>query len=217
MSSAAISTTGSSRASTKRGLLFLMLVAFSLSPMNSGRLAAQSNKVMGELQFAPATKVEGHSGVWIDGQYVGYMKELKGEKKIMLLPGKHEVSVRQVGYADFTKDIVVEPGSVNPLPVQMTPNVRAQYPGSDGAELKLDIKPKRAAVFVDDGYVGNAGHFGGANTMVLSPGSHRIKVELPGYQTFETEINLLPRQTSKVETTLVGGSIQQAGALIKEQ
>jgi hypothetical protein len=52
--------------------------------------------------------------------------------------------------------------------------------------------------------------------MLLSPGKHRIKVELPGYRTFETEVNLLPRQKSKVETELVGGSILQAGPLIKE-
>jgi hypothetical protein len=52
--------------------------------------------------------------------------------------------------------------------------------------------------------------------MLLSPGKHRIKVELPGYRTFETEVNLLPRQKSKVETELVAGSILQAGPLIKE-
>ena len=52
--------------------------------------------------------------------------------------------------------------------------------------------------------------------MLLSPGKHRIKVELPGYRTFETEVNLLPTQKSKVETDLVPGSILQAGPLIKE-
>jgi hypothetical protein len=194
-------------------LLVLGAVVLSLS----GPLAAQSSKVMGEVQFAPATKVEAHSGVWVDGQYVGYLGELKGNKKIMLLPGSHEISVRQVGYTDFTHDVLVEPGSVNPFPVKMAPAETAQYPGKDAAQLKLNIKPKRAAVFVDDGFVGNAGHFGGSNAMLLSPGPHQIKVELPGFQTFETQINLLPHQTSKVQTELVGGSIQQAGALIKGQ
>ena len=53
------------------------------------------NRVMGEVQFEGASKVERDSGVWIDGQYVGYLKELKGNKKVMLLPGEHEISVRQ--------------------------------------------------------------------------------------------------------------------------
>ena len=179
---------------------------------------AQQNQVMGELKFSGATKVAKDSGVWIDGQYVGYLKELKGDKKIMLLPGQHEISVRQAGYNSFTQTVVVEPGRVHTLSLQMTPDGRPLHLGPDAAELKLTVNPDRAAVFVDDGYVGHAAEFGGAlHSMLLSPGKHRIKVELPGYRTFETEVNLLPRQKSKVETDLVVGSILQAGPLIKEQ
>src|ERR1700733_3863213 len=95
------------------------------------------------------------------------MSELKGDKKILLLPGSHEISIRQVGYADLTHVIVVEPGTVNPFYIKLAPNNAAQYPGKDAAELKLNIRPKRAAVFLDDGYAGDAGHFGGANTMLV--------------------------------------------------
>ena len=179
---------------------------------------AQQNQVMGELKFSGATKGANDSGVWIDGQYVGYLKELKGDKKIMLLPGQHEISVRQAGYNSFTQTVVVEPGRVHMLSLQMTPDARALHVGPDAAELKLTVNPNRAAVFLDDYYVGHAAEFGGAfHSMLLSPGKHRIKVELPGYRTFETEVNLLPRQKSKVETDLVVGSILQAGPLIKEQ
>ena len=179
---------------------------------------AQQNQVMGELKFSGATKGANDSGVWIDGQYVGYLKELKGDKKIMLLPGQHEISVRQAGYNSFTQTVVVEPGRVHMLSLQMSPDARALHVGPDAAELKLTVNPNRAAVFLDDYYVGHAAEFGGAfHSMLLSPGKHRIKVELPGYRTFETEVNLLPRQKSKVETDLVVGSILQAGSLIKEQ
>ena len=179
---------------------------------------AQQNQVMGELKFSSATKIAKDSGVWIDGQYVGYLKELKGDKKIMLLPGQHEISVRQAGYNSFTQTVVVEPGQVHMLSLEMTPDARLLRAGPDAAELKLTVNPNRAAVFVDDGYVGHAAEFGGAfHSMLLSPGTHRIKVELPGYRTFETEVILLPRQKSKVETDLVVGSILQAGPLIKEQ
>jgi hypothetical protein len=99
----------------------------------------------------------------------------------------------------------------------MTTDPSAQYPGRDAAELKLDIEPKRAAVFIDDNYVGNAGHFGGFSSMVIRPGTHRIKVELPGYRTFETAINLLPRQRAEIETRLIKGSILHAGSLVKER
>jgi hypothetical protein len=179
-------------------------------------LTHAQNQVMGELQFNGATKVERGSGVWVDGQYVGYLKELKGDKKIMLLPGDHQIAIRQVGYSEFTQDLVVEPGTLRVINVRMTRDLRATNPGHDAAELKLEIKPERAAVFVDDGYAGHASDFGGSfHAMLLSPGKHHIKVELPGYQTFETEVELLPMQKSKVSTELVAGSIQQAGALIR--
>ena len=197
------------------GLVTLGLAFWLCAPDST---QAQQNQVMGELNFSGATKVTQASGVWIDGQYVGYLKELKGDKKIMLLPGEHEISVRQPGYNSFTQTVVVEPGRVHTLRLQMTPDGRPLRLGPDAAELKLNVNPNRAAVFVDDGYVGHAAEFGGAfNSMLLSPGKHRIKVELPGYRTFETEVNLLPRQKSKVETDLVVGSILQAGPLIKEQ
>src|SRR5215468_7909945 len=109
---------------------------------------AQQNQVMGELKFSGPTKIEKSSGVWIDGQYVGYLKELKGDKKIMLLPGQHEISVRQAGYQNLTQTVIVEPRRVHVVNLKMTPDLRAHYPGSDAAELKLNVKPERAAVFV---------------------------------------------------------------------
>src|SRR5689334_9754828 len=75
----------------------------------AGALLAE-NKVLGEIQLVGASKVEKDSGVWVDGQYVGYLKELKGSKKILLLPGEHQIVVRQGGYQDFTQKIVVQPG-----------------------------------------------------------------------------------------------------------
>lgn len=176
------------------------------------------NQVMGELKFSSANKAEKNSGVWIDGQYVGYLRELKGDKKIILLPGKHEIAIRQAGYADFTKTVVMEPAQVQEIAVHMQKDPRAIYPGKDGATLKVDINPDRSAVFLDDAYVGHASDFGGAlHSMTVVPGKHRIKIELPGYQTFETEINVLPGQKAEIKTDLVRGSIVQAGALIKER
>src|SRR5215510_3562298 len=90
---------------------------------------AQQNQVMGELKFSGATKIEKSSGVWIDGQYVGYLEELKGDKKIMLLPGEHEISVRQAGYTSFTQTVIVEPRRVHMLRLQMMPDGRSLHPG----------------------------------------------------------------------------------------
>jgi hypothetical protein len=177
--------------------------------------SAQESKVMGEVRFEGATKVEKDSGVWVDGDYVGFLKELHGNKKVLLLPGEHEISVRQSGYDDFLRKIVVEPGQVQTVQVAMHLSPRAVIPDVT-ATLKLNVEPGRAAVFLDDKYVGHASEFGGLRSMLISPGKHRIKVGLPGYRTFETEVNLLAGQKSEVKTELVKGSIQQASPEIKQ-
>ena len=178
-------------------------------------LSAQNSKVMGELSFKGATHVEKDAGVWVDGVYVGYAKELKGDKKVLLLPGKHEVIVRQSGYGDFVQEVVVEPAQKQTVRVAMhlIPGAR---PPAITSELKLTVEPGRAAVFLDDNYAGHAGDFGGkVHSMLISPGKHRIKVELPGYRTFETEVTLFAGQKSEVKTELVKGSIEQASPDMK--
>ena len=193
-----------------------LLLALSYFLLGPPRLAAQDSKVMGELKFKGASGVEKGAGVWIDGTYVGYVKELKGDKKVLLLPGKHQITARQSGYGDFVKDVVVEPGQAQKVRVAMRllPGAR---PPSVTAELKLTVDPGRAAVFVDDNYAGHASEFGGSlHSLLISPGKHRIRVALPGYQTFETEVSLLAGQKSEVKTELLKGSIEQASSDIKK-
>jgi hypothetical protein len=173
------------------------------------------NKVMGEVDFVGATKVERHSGVWVDGQYVGYISELKGDRKVLLLPGDHRIAVRQVGYRDFRQNITVEPGQKQTIDVTLVKDPRAHLP-SVTAEIKLDVTPNRAAVFIDDGFIGPVQDFGGGNALLVSPGKHRIKIAMPGYRTSETDVNLLPSQKFVLKTELVRGSIKQAGPLIKK-
>jgi hypothetical protein len=43
--------------------------------------SSQDNKIMGEVRFEGATKVERDSGLWVDGGYVGYLKELQGGRQ----------------------------------------------------------------------------------------------------------------------------------------
>ena len=174
------------------------------------------NQVLGEVQFVGKTKVEKTSGVWIDGQYVGYVQELKDDKKVLLLPGEHEISVRQSGYMDFTQKVVVEPGKKLVLQLTMQRDPRAQFP-TVTSQLKLHVMPENAAVFVDEGFVGTVHEFSGVGRgMLVSPGRHRVRIALPGYQAFDTEVNLLPRQKITIKTTLVRGSITQAGPSIKK-
>jgi PEGA domain len=175
------------------------------------------NKVMGEVDFVGATKLEQHSGVWIDGEYVGYVSELKGSRKVLLLPGDHQIAVRHLGFKDFTEKITVEPGQTQTIDVTLVKDPRAHFPAVT-AEIKLDVTPDRAAVFVDGGFIGPVQDFGGmGRALLVSPGKHRIRIAQPGYRPFETDVTLLPNQKFTLKTELVRGSIKQAGPLIKKQ
>jgi PEGA domain-containing protein len=196
------------------GMLVAALAALIL--LLSATVSYGDNRVMGEVQFEGASKVERGSGVWIDGQYLGYLRELKGDKKVMLLPGEHELSVRQAGFENFVRKIVVEPGQKLTVRVTMEKSVGWWTPSAT-ATLKLTVQPNRAAVFLDDWYVGHVGEFGGKfHSMLIAAGKHRIKIELPGYRTFETEVNLVAGQKSEVKTDLVKGSIRQNDAMVKQ-
>jgi hypothetical protein len=161
------------------------------------------NEVMGEVQFEGKTKVEKTSGVWIDGQYVGYLKELKGSKKVLLLPGEHTISVRQNGYQDFNQRVTLRPGERQVVQVAMQKAEAGEMPAA-WAIVKISVNPNRAAVFLDGRFVGHVGEFEGiGRSLEVAPGVHKIKIALPGYRTFETEINPIGNQKVEVKTELV--------------
>ncbi len=187
-------------ANTPRRLLgFSALILLFLARISYG----QQSPAMGEVRFTADNQDERDSGVWIDGKYAGYVKELKGNRKVMLTPGEHEILIRQAGYKDFTKKLVVAPDQIQTIAVALEENPKLTYPGNNAAELRLDILPKRAAVFVDDGYMGHGSDFGGRfHSMLVSPGKHRLKVALNGYQTYETEIDALASNKSQMKIVL---------------
>jgi hypothetical protein len=180
-------------------------------------LAQAEDKVQSELKFVAHTKADKTAGVWIDGQYVGFVKELNGDKKITLLPGKHEVVVRQAWYKDYVEQIVLEPGQTTVVNVALLKEAKPNTREATG-ELKISATPTRAAVFVDNQFAGNVSEFDGAGkAMLLTPGRHNIRVALPGYLPFETVVDLRAHQKLKIQTELVKGSITEAGSLVNQQ
>ena len=178
--------------------------------------AAQAgNDVLGQVDLVGATKVERTSGVWIDGQYVGYLNELKGSKKLLLLPGEHEITIRQGGYMDFVQKVMVRAGETQTIDVKMEKDTRVQLP-SVTAEIKLEVNPNRAAVLVDGVFVGHVAEFGGiGKALLVAPGKRKIRITLPGYQDFETDIDLVANQKSTVKTDLVKGGPAEGTPLPK--
>jgi hypothetical protein len=185
-----------------RPVAITALFVLILAPVSGGASPRQAQQT-GEVRFSADNQDERDSGVWIDGKYFGYVKELKGDKKVLLPPGEHEISIRQDGFKDLTKKIVVQPGQAQTIDVLLEENPKAIYPGDDAAELRLDIQPKRAAVFLDDAYVGHGADFGGRfHSMLVAPGRHRLKVTLDGYRPYENEVNPTANEKSRMKIVL---------------
>jgi hypothetical protein len=179
-------------------------------------LLQAENRVLAELRFVPSTSADKGAGVWVDGQYVGYVKELKGDKKVLLLPGKHDIVVRQAWYKDYVTEALLQPGQVHTITISLAKDVRTSPVPATG-ELKISATPARAAVFVDDQFAGHVDEFDGpGQAMLLTPGHHRIRIALPGYLPFDNVVDLRANQKLKIETALVKGSITEAGSLINK-
>ncbi|MGA7795592.1 MAG: PEGA domain-containing protein [Candidatus Acidiferrales bacterium] len=188
---------------TPARLLISCVLALLFGAQTSMR--GQQSAKMGEVRFTADSQDERDAGVWIDGKYTGYVKELKGDRKVMLPAGEHEFVIKQAGFKDFTKKIVVDPDQApfQTVAVVLEENPKLTYPGSNAAELRLDIQPKRAAVFVDDNYMGHGGDFGGRfHSMLVSPGKHHLKVTLNGYQTYETDLDAVASSKSEMKIAL---------------
>ena len=125
------------------GIRAFFLFSLLLTSVISGWGTEAGNDVLGEIELVGASKVEKTSGVWIDRQYVGYLNELKGSKKLLLLPGEHEIVVRQGGYLDFVQKVSVRAGEKQVISVKMQKDLRVQMPQVT-AEIKLNVNPNRA-------------------------------------------------------------------------
>ena len=179
------------------------------------QLAAE-NKLLAEVQFVAHNSAEKTAGVWVDGQYVGYVKELNGDKRIVLLPGEHEIVVHQPWYKDYVEKAILEPGEVHAIQLSLAKDQRTPPKDATG-ELKISATPERAAVFVDAQFAGHADEFNGhGKAMLLTPGEHRVRIALPGYLPFETTVDLRPYQKLRIQTELVKGSVVEARSLVSK-
>jgi hypothetical protein len=173
---------------------------------------AQQQSDLGEVRLTTFNDSDKESGVWVDGEYVGYLKDFWGNRKLMLPAGEHEISVRKGGYKIFTTKVRVAAGQPVVVPVLLELDVTTQYPVGATATLKVFVNPGRAAVSIDGVFVGYASDIGGRfKSLILTPGKRHVRIELQGYRTFETDLDLAPGQTAEVRTALVKGGPELDG------
>ena len=191
-------------------LLFAVLVGFTGFSIQGW---AAKNQILGELALKSANGVEKDAGVWVNGQYLGFLKELKGKRKVLLLPGDHELALRLSGFQEVKRTISMQPGEKKVLRVSMEPDPNVHYPDlSEAGQVHLDIEPERAAVYVDGNYAGHVDEFNGRKGLWVSAGKHEFEIKLPGYQSFVTEITVNKGQRYKLQTELHKGVEEQEEA-----
>ena len=194
--------------------LVLFLSVSSILPPGA---ACAGNDILGEIRLVPSGKTEKLAGAWVDGQYVGYVGEMKGSKRLLLMPGDHQLNCRYSGYREFSQKVLVEPGKKLDVRVHLDKETDIQS-SQVTSEIKLEVKPDRAAVFLNGGYVGHVNEFNGPGQwMVVPSGPYDLKITLPGYLPFETQITLRPAQKLEVKTDLFPVSIRDADPLIDQQ
>jgi hypothetical protein len=175
--------------------------------------ASGDNPLLGEIQLQAASKIDLDAGVWLDDQYVGFVKDLRGNGRIVTVPGEHRLLFQLVGYEDVERSFVVEPGEQKLFRLKMREQSEASYPDkADTARVRFEVEPDTAAVFVNGEFVGPVNRFDGRSGMRMSAGTYQFKIALPGYQAFATEMTVISGQTYEVKTKLPKGSIGDQAA-----
>jgi PEGA domain len=74
-------------------------------------------------------------------------------------------------------------------------------------EVKLEVKPKDAQVFLDGDYVGTVDEFNSwYQRMNVEPGKHRIVIREQGYQPYTMDLRVLPGQSYKIKQQMHPGN-----------
>jgi PEGA domain len=148
-------------------------------------------------RYAKAVSRSETTAVLVDDGYItSAVASLSGQKR----KGQHRAAH---GYSLGTDGATILPAGSKFLPGSATTalcNVRNKRDLAIPCManfLHTPESPAQGNVIVIEG--------GTFHSILVSPGRHRVKVELPGYRTFETEINPLAGQRTEIRTELVKG------------
>ena len=74
--------------------------------------------------------------------------------------------------------------------------------GADTGQLKTEVDPGRAGVFVDGKYLGPAANFKVAQTYNLSPGEHEVRLVEPRYEEIVKKVTIVAGKKTVVKETM---------------
>lgn len=98
-------------------------------------------------------------------------------------------------------------GGVAPYGVVITrESTTGTYQARPQGSIDFKIKPKKAGIYIDGNYVGIADQFDGFPRYLWLPaGEHRVTLHIPGYENFDTVVEVLPGKVTELKVGLVEG------------
>jgi len=126
-----------------------------------------------------------------------------GESQSLKTPDRSRAEVSSAAASSSSPPLSFQPGA---RPAEATTGSKplAENLGTEVVRPALVIEgaPPGAQIFVDDRLTASTGSDGEAKISTLSPGQHRLRVTVNGYQDYEKDIDLLAGQTSSVAAKL---------------
>ncbi len=126
------------------------------------------------------------------------------EAQSLKTPDRSRAEVSSPAASSSSSPLAFQPGA---KPAEAAPGSKPLGAENLGTEvvppaLVIEGAPPEAQIFVDDRLTASTGSDGQAKISTLSPGQHRLRVTVNGYQDYEKDIDLLAGQTSSVAAKL---------------
>jgi hypothetical protein len=164
--------------------------------------------------------------VYVDGYAAGSVDDFDGVfQRLELVPGHHEIVVYLQGHRTLRQNLYFHPRSTHtikhrmvplaageagePQPVPRVPPPMPVPPGhapsaatQNHGTLTLRVQPADASVYIDDEMW--RGPRGQDRLVIFLPaGSHRVRVEKPGFQSFDVQIDVRAGETTGLNVSLI--------------
>lgn len=165
------------------------------------------------------------AAVYVDGAYAGIVADFEGAfRHLTLSAGPHAIQVRKEGLETLDVQVNVQPNrtltyrasmeAAHPgatatpaepgaTPVPPTGVASPAWPGWPG-DVRLEVTPKDAQIYVDGYYVGMGRDFEGRRQRLsLTPGTHHIELEARGYERAGADVTVEPGRATTYRGALV--------------